>query len=207
MKLATKNIIFDSVKNIRTHGKYNGSIIVMCKNEHIILTDSLNFFDNIIEISKGLIIGFETMVSNKREAFSLSSNFKFDLNNDALDYCVQIPEDLVEKFDNERFSNEFPYTINLLHSAGLLLNENQLRINHLDFFKGEILKNPIALIHNGICIADRVVVDESSNPIFYGTLIIGRNKKDKLSVSYESIVNVMDKLIKYIIIIGIETIK
>ncbi|MBY9005193.1 MAG: hypothetical protein KGD63_00360 [Candidatus Lokiarchaeota archaeon] len=207
MNLDTKNIIYDSVKNIRTHGKFNGSIIVMCKNENIILTDSLVYYDNIIEINKGLMVGFESILANKKEAFSISSNFRFNLDEDTIDYSVLIPEDLVEKFDKERFSDAFPYTINLLHSAGLLLNENHLGMNHLDFFKGEILKNPIALIHNGICVADRVVIDESSNPIFYGTLIIGRNKKENLSISYESIVNVSDKLIRYIIIIGIETIK
>ncbi|MBY8982432.1 MAG: hypothetical protein KGD57_05760 [Candidatus Lokiarchaeota archaeon] len=207
MNLNTKNIIYDSVKNIRTNGKFSGSIIVMCKNQNIILTDSLIFNDDIFEINKGLMVGFESILPNKKEAFSISSNFTFDLKDDLIDYSVLIPESLVEKFDKERFSDAFPYTINLLHSAGLLLNEDHLIINHLDFFKGEILKNPIALIHNGICIADRVVIDESGNPIFYGTLIIGRNKKEDISISYESIVNVADKLIKYIIIIGIEAIK
>ncbi len=207
MTLNKKYIIFDSIKSIKTYGKFNGSIIVKCKNENIILTDSINLKDDSLEITKGLMVGFESILPGKEEAFSMSSNYSYNLRDDSIDYAILIPEDLVEKFDKERFSDAFPYTINLLHSAGLLLNENQIKINHLDFFKGEILKNPIALIHNGICIADRVVVDQSGNPIFYGTLIIGRNKKGNLSISYESIVNVADKLIKYIIIIGIEAIK
>ncbi|TXT60099.1 MAG: hypothetical protein BAJALOKI3v1_960002 [Promethearchaeota archaeon] len=207
MTLRERYIIYDSIKNFRELGEFKGSCITKCKNDTIIFSDKLYSNENIIEIPKGLKIGFESISEQKKEAFSKSARYEYDIKKGEIDYSVLVPEEEIEQFDQERFSETFPYAINLLHSAGLYLSENNFKINHLNFFKGEILKNPVALIRNGICLADRVVIDQQGDPIFYGALIIGRNEENDLSVSYESIVNVDDELIDYIIILGIEAIK
>jgi len=206
-KLQEKFIIYDSVKKIKEDGEFTGSIITKCKNSNIIFSDKLISKENCLEIPKGLMVGFKPIDDFKKEAFSKTSQFSINLDQEQIDYSLLIPKAELEKFDQERFSVTFPYSINLLHSAGLLLAEGKYKINHLDFFKGEILKNPIALISRGICIADRVVIDQQGDPIFYGILIIGRDVNYNLSVSYESILNLDDILIKAIIILGIEAIK
>jgi len=119
-------------------------------------------------------------------------------------FIIRVSDDIIEQFSDNKFSDAFPFTINMLHTAGLYLNHHPYAINHLDFFKGEILKNPVAVILNGICVADRVVIDERGDPVFYDCLIIGRGKNEGLSVSYEPLVNVDDKVLEYIIILGIE---
>lgn len=207
MTLKEQYIIYDSMRKIREFGEFNGSCVTKCKDNNIIFSDKLISEENYLEIPKGLMIGFEKGSENEKEAFSKSSQFLYNLEKNEVDYSVLVPENVIERFDKERFSETFPYAINLLHSAGLYLSERNYKINHLKFFKGEILKNPVALIRNGVCLADRVVIDQQGDPIFYGTLIIGRDANNYLSVSYESIVNVDDELIDYIIILGIETIK
>ncbi|MFX0181157.1 MAG: hypothetical protein ACFE78_13305, partial [Candidatus Hodarchaeota archaeon] len=106
-----------------------------------------------------------------------------------------------------QFSDAFPFTLNLLHTAGLFLDDYELGINHLEFFKGEILKNPISLIMDGVLVADRVVINHRGDPVFYDCLIIGRDENDDLDISYEPLTNVDDKVVKYIIILGIEELK
>jgi hypothetical protein len=113
----------------------------------------------------------------------------------------------MEQYDQGQFSNEFPFTINLLHTAALYINDSKCGVNHLDFFTGEILKNPISMIRNGIIVADRVVIDDNGDPVFYDCLIVGRDKSDELNISYEPIINVDDKVVEYIIILGIEELK
>ena len=63
------------------------------------------------------------------------------------------------------------------------------------------------LDRNGIIVADRVVIDHNGDPVFYDCLIVGRDKNDELNISYEPIVNVDDKVVEYIIILGIEELK
>ena len=89
----------------------------------------------------------------------------------------------------------------------MYVNDKKFGVNHLDFFKGEILKNPISMIRNGIIVADRVVIDHNGDPVFYDCLIVGRDKNEMLNISYEPIVNVDDKVVHYIIILGIEELK
>jgi hypothetical protein len=113
----------------------------------------------------------------------------------------------MQLYDEGQFSDAFPFTINMLHTAGLYLDDYQYGINHLDFFRGEILKNPISLIMHGIIIADRVVIDHHGDPVFYDCLIVGRDERDNLNVSYEPLTNVDDKVVESIIIIGIEELK
>ncbi|MFX1572681.1 MAG: hypothetical protein ACFFB0_08030 [Promethearchaeota archaeon] len=207
MKELTDFILYDSLKNRKNIGEFTGSIISKCQDE-IIFSDNLNIFESErISISQGLLVGFEEDV-NKTKAFSKTSDFNWsDLKSSPLEYSISIPEKTMERYDKEQFSDDFPYTINLLHTAGLYLNDQEYQINHLDFFKDEILKNPVALITNGIIVADRVVIDHNGDPVFYDCLIIGRDRNEELNVSYESFINVDEKVVKYIIILGIEELK
>ncbi len=207
MKESTDFILYDSLKNRKVIGEFTGSIISKC-HDKIIFSDNLKIFDSEgISISQGLIVGFEDN-DNKKIAFSKTSDFNWsDLKLSPLEYSILIPENTMERYDKEQFSDDFPYTINLLHTAGLHLNDPEFQINHLDFFKDEILKNPVALITNGIIVADRVVIDQNGDPVFYDCLIIGRDENDELNVSYESFINVDDKVVKYIIILGVEELK
>ncbi|MFW9988120.1 MAG: hypothetical protein ACFFC3_05650 [Candidatus Odinarchaeota archaeon] len=199
-------VLFDSLKSIRINGNFTGSIISKYKDK-IIFSDNIKISeaDGII-ISQGLITGFEK-VGMELNPFSRKVDLKWDLDETLLEYCVLIPEDTMEQYDQGQFSNELPYTINLLHTAGLLLNNHESKLNHLDFFKGEILKNPIAMIRNGIIIADRVVIDDNGDPVFYDCLIVGRDENEDINISYEPITNVDDKMLEYIIILGIEELK
>ncbi len=204
-------VLFDTNKEIQTNGNFFGSIISKCKDSY----NSIIFSDNIsisaergIEISQGLMVGFEIEEPNKKIAFSKKSDFAWKKPRDStIEYSVLVPQDLMEKYDDGQLTDDFPFTINMLHTAGLLLNDNQYGINHLDFFKGEILNNPVSSIFNGVCIADRVVIDHNGDPVFYDCLIIGRDQRDDLSVSFEPIANVDDELMEYIIILGVESLK
>ncbi len=199
-------VLFDSLKDIKINGEFTGSIISKCRGK-IIFSDNIKISDSEgIIISAGLITGFEKL-GNKVNPFSRKIDFEWKLTEIPLEYSVSIPEDTMEQYDQGQFSNEFPFTINLLHTAGLLLNDLKFGLNHLDFFKGEILKNPIAMIRNGIIVADRVVIDDNGDPVFYDCLIVGRDENEDINISYEPIINVDDKVVEYIIILGIEELK
>lgn len=199
-------VLIDSLKDILINGEFTGSIISKCQDE-IIFSDNIKISESEgIIISEGLLIGFEK-IGNKLNPFSRTSDFKWNLKGSPLEYSILIPEDVMEQYDQGQFSNDFPFTINLLHTAGLYLNDIKFGVNHLNFFKGEILKNPISMIRNGIIIADRVVIDHNGDPVFYDCLIVGRDKHDELNISYEPIINVDDKVVEYIIILGIEELK
>ncbi len=206
MNNSRKFILYDSLKDIKINGEFTGSIISKCQDK-IIFSDNLKISESKeLIIKEGLIIGFEKK-GNQFDPISRNSDFKWNLNEIPLEYSVLIPEDTMEQYDQGQFSNDFPFTLNLLHTAGLLLNDLNFCVNHLNFFKGEILKNPISMIRNGIIVADRVVIDDNGNPVFYDCIIVGRDKDDELNISYEPIVNVDDKVIEYIIILGIEELK
>jgi len=119
---------------------------------------------------------------------------------------ILIPEEIMQLYDEGQFSDAFPFTINMLHTAGLYLNNYRNKIDHLNFFKGEILKNPVGILVNGICVADRVAIDHRADPVFYDTILIGRNEQDELKATYEPLLNVKidDKVISSIFILGIE---
>ncbi|TFG02886.1 MAG: hypothetical protein EU542_03860 [Promethearchaeota archaeon] len=202
-------ILYDSINDVLTEGEFKGSIISRCND----VCNSLIFSDNIkisesegISISQGLQVGFEE-VSNKQSAFSRKLDYNTTAQDFNIEYSIMIPEDVMQLYDEGQFSDAFPYTLNLLHTAGLYLRDPENKINHLDFFKGEILKNPISLIMNGILIADRVVIDHRGDPVFYDCLIVGRDQDGNLKVSYEPLANVDDKVVEYIIILGIEELK
>jgi len=198
-------VLYDSVKEIKVHGQYMGSIISKCRDDFnsIIFSDNIKISSDSISISQGLKVGFEKNL-NKKIAFSRKSDFRWENDLTSLEYSVIIPNKVMELYDEGQVSSTFPFTINMLHTAGLYLNEREFGTNHLDFFIGEILKNPVCVIFNGICVADRVVIDDMGDPVFYSALIVGRDRNDDLKVSYEPLVNVDDKVVEYIIILGHE---
>jgi hypothetical protein len=202
------HILYDSIKKIVNEGDFKGSIISKCNDNcnSIIFSDNISISESEgFIISQGLRVGFD-IVSNKRTAFSrkLDYNHHQDM---CIEYSILIPEDVMQLYDEGQFSDAFPFTLNMLHTAGLYLRDPENKINHLDFFKGEILKNPVSLIMNGILVADRVVIDHRGDPVFYDCLIVGRDQDENLKVSYEPLANVDDKVVEYIIILGIEELK
>ena len=201
-------VLFDSIHDIKIEGDFSGSIITKMKteNDFIIFSDSVQISNEKgVFFKNGLKIGFE-MRNNNYSAFSQKITNAVE-NFELVDFCIQIPDDVMQLYDEGQFSDTFPYTINMLHTAGLYLNDPIYGIDHLNFFREEILKNPISLIMGGIIIADRVVIDQHGDPVFYDCLIVGRGKNDKLDVSYEPLTNVNDKVVKFIIILGIEELK
>lgn len=202
-------VLYDLIQDIIMEGDYIGSIITKYKDDRksIIFSDQVKISkENGLFYEKGLNIGFE-ILNHKSSAFSrkLDNYTISDLS--TIEYCVRIPDDIMFLYDEGQFSDTFPFTINLLHTSGLYLDDYKYGINHFDFFHGEILNNPISLINNGIILADRVVIDHHGDPVFYDCLIVGRDEKENLKVSYEPLTNVDDKAVEFIIILGIEELK
>jgi len=197
-------ILFDRIRNIKRYGKFYGPIISKLQDS-IILSNNIQISkDEGISIEQGLIVGFEKHL-NEKKAFSKKLDFQENnIKNDPLEYSVLIPEDTMEQYDQGQFSNDddFPFTITLLHTAGLYLNGYKQGINHLDFFKSEILRNPISMIKNGIIVGDGVVITHNGNPVFYNGIVVGRDKKDELNISHEPIVKFDAKVVEFIIILG-----
>jgi len=205
------NILYDLVKGIKKEGEFVGSIITRCNDDE----DSIIFSDNLkisnsegIFISNGFKVGFE-LIYNKMSAFSRKIDELSIKDTSSIEYSILIPDDVMQVYDEGQFSDAFPYTLNKLNTATLYLDDYEYGINHLDFFKEEMLRNPVALVGNGILLADRVVIDERSDPVFYDCLIVGRDENSNLSVSYEPITTVKKSLtnVKWIIILGIEELK
>ncbi|GAH30621.1 unnamed protein product, partial [marine sediment metagenome] len=123
-----------TLKDIKINGEFTGSIISKYRDK-IIFSDNIKISDSEgIIITEGLLTGFEK-IGNILTPFSRNSDFKWNLIDIPLEYSVLIPEDTMEQYDQGQFSNEFPFTINLLHTAGLLLNDLKFGLNHLDFFQ------------------------------------------------------------------------
>ncbi len=202
-------VLYDNLKGIKNIGEYSGSIIIKCRDAYnsIVFSDNLKVSESEISVSEGLMVGFDLEIK-KKVAFSRKMDYTWDNLSDApIEYCVSIPKEIMDQYDEGQFTDAFPFTLNLLHTAGLYLNDFKFGEDHLDFFKGEILKNPVALIFNGMCVADRVVIDHRGDPVFYDCLIVGRDQNEDLSVTYEPLANVDDKVVQYIIILGIEELK
>jgi len=205
------NILYDSVKGIKKEGEFVGSIITRCNDDK----DSIIFSDNLkisnsegIFISNGFKVGFE-LIYNKMSAFSRKINELSIKDTSSIEYSILIPEDVMQVYDEGQFSDAFPYTLNKLNTATLYLDDYEYGINHLDFFKEEMLRNPVAFVGNGILLADRVVIDFRGDPVFYDALIVGRDENNNLSVSYEPITTTKKSLtnVKWIVILGIEELK
>jgi len=208
----TENIIiFDSLKNINLEGDFQGSIITRCKDEY----DSIIFSDNLkisnsegIFINNGLRVGFE-LINDKKLAFSRKIEAQWYEDFKSIEYSILISEDVMQVYDEGQFSDAFPYTLNKLNTAALYLDDYKYGINHLEFFREEMLRNPVSLVGEGLILADRVVIDERIDPVFYDCLIVGRDENGDLLVSFEPYMNVKKSLtdVKYIIILGIEELK
>ncbi len=205
------NVLYDSVKGIKKEGEFVGSIITRCNDDK----DSIIFSDNLkisnsegIFISNGFKVGFK-LIYNKMSAFSRKIDELSIKDTSSIEYSILIPEDVMQIYDEGQFSDAFPYTLNKLNTAILYLDDYEFGINHLDFFKEEMLRNPVSFVGNGVLLADRVVIDERSDPVFYDCLIVGRDENNNLSVSYEPITTVKKSLtnVKWIIILGIEELK
>ena len=208
----TENIIiFDSVKDINLEGDFQGSIITRCKDNY----DSIIFSDNLkisnsegIFINNGLRVGFE-LINDKKLAFSRKIEAQWYEDFESIEYSILISEDVMQVYDEGQFSDAFPYTLNKLNTAALYLDDYEYGINHLEFFREEMLRNPVSLVGDGVILADRVVIDERIDPVFYDCLIVGRDENEDLLVSFEPYMNVKKSLtdVKYIIILGIEELK
>ena len=204
-------ILFDSVKGIQLDGVFEGSIITRCKddNDSIIFSDNLKISNSEgIFITDGFRVGFE-LNYNKRVAFSRKVEAQWYEDYESIEYSILISEDIMQIYDEGQFSDAFPYTLNKLNTAALYLDDFKYGINHLEFFKEEMLRNPVGLVGNGVIVADRVVIDERGDPVFYDCIIAGRDGNEDLSVSFEPYMNVKKSLtdVKYIIILGIEELK
>jgi hypothetical protein len=208
----TENIvIYDSERDINLEGEFQGSIITRCKDEN----DSIIFSDNLkisnsegIFINNGLRVGFE-LIYDKKLAFSRKIEAQWYEDFESIEYSILISADIMQVYDEGQFSDAYPYTLNKLNTAALYLDDYKYGINHLEFFREEMLKNPVSLVGNGVIIADRVVIDERIDPVFYDCLIVGRDENGELLVSFEPYMNVKKSLtdVKYIIILGIEELK
>ncbi len=205
MNTSTDSVIYDSLKNKLIKGEFVGSIISKC-NDNIIFSDNLTISESEeISISQGLVVGFEE-INHKFTAFSKKYNITWEnIKESPLEYSVLISDMIMNQYHKEQFSNDFPFTINLSHTAGLYLVD--AGINHLEFFKEEILKNPISLIKNGIIMADRVVTNEKGDPVFYDCIIVGRDEEDEIKTSYETFVPIDDENVLYIVILGFEELR
>jgi len=204
-------IIYDSVKGINLEGEFQGSIITRCKDENdsIIFSDNLKISDSEgIFINNGLRVGFE-LIYDKKLAFSRKIEAQWYEDFEPIEYSILISEDIMQVYDEGQFSDAYPYTLNKLNTAALYLDDCEYGINHLEFFREEMLKNPVSLVGNGVIIADRVVIDERIDPVFYDCLIVGRDENGELLVSFEPYMNVKKSLsdLKYIVILGIEELK
>ncbi len=204
-------IIYDSVKGINLEGEFQGSIITRCKDENnsIIFSDNLKISDSEgIFITNGLRVGFE-LIYDKKLAFSRKIESQWYKDFESIEYSILISEDIMQVYDEGQFSDAYPYTLNKLNTAALYLDDYEYGINHLEFFREEMLRNPVSLVGNGIILADRVVIDERIDPVFYDCLIVGRDENENLLVSFEPYMNVKKSLteLKYIIILGIEELK
>ena len=205
MNDSTDFVLYDALNNRINYGTFTGSIISKCQDK-IIFSDNLTILESgEISISQGLVVGFENS-DKKPSAFSKTTNFSWERSEEIpLEYALRISENIMEQFNKEQFP--FPFTISLCHTAGLYLNNDIEEINHLDFFKNEILKNPVSLMEKGIIMADKVVINENGDPVFYDCIIVGRDEEDEIKASYEFFVNVDDKDVLFIIILGIEELK
>ncbi|MBY8985248.1 MAG: hypothetical protein KGD65_09290 [Candidatus Lokiarchaeota archaeon] len=205
MNDSTDFVLYDALNNKINYGTFTGSIISKCQDK-IIFSDNFTISESgEISISQGLVVGFENN-DKKPSAFSKTTNFSWEHSEEIpLEYALRISENIMEQYNKEQFP--FPFTISLCHTAGLYLNNDIGEIDHLDFFKNEILKNPVSLMEKGIIMADKVVINENGDPVFYDCIIVGRDEKDEIKASYEFFVNVDDKDVLFIIILGIEELK
>ncbi len=122
-----------------------------------------------------------------------------------IDYCIQLEQEIISEFDDARFSASYPNIIRFLKTSCLFLDTDYRQINHLDFVSGEILNRPVAITHNnGVIIGDRLVVDEMKHLIFYDAILIGRDAKKVIQMTYEHFIMIPLSSLRYIVLLGAE---
>ena len=199
------SILIDPKRGIFRHGEYKGAILIKPRYpfEAIIIADNLKF-EQKVQAKEGLLIGV-----HGDEAIAREINFEAAPPFHTIDYAVQISPEICEMFDQGVLSSSFPYTISFLHTA-LLWNQvtEQHVVNHLDFVRGEILSRPVACdIDGGIIIGDRLVINQTGDPLFYNTFIVPRNENIHLGVTYDPIYSLDERFLKFIVILGSENLK
>jgi len=109
MNNLTDFVLYDSLNNKISNGKFTGSIISKCKDK-IIFSDNMTISNsNQISISQGLIVGFEEK-NEKVTAFSKKTDFIWkNLEEAPLEYSVLISENTVEQYNQEQFTDDFQY--------------------------------------------------------------------------------------------------
>ncbi len=91
-------ILFDSLKGIQTNGKFTGSIISKW-DDKVIFSDNITVSDfEGISITDGLLVGFDK-IEKKYKPFSQSRNFKWNLDENPIEYSILIPETTMEQYD------------------------------------------------------------------------------------------------------------
>ncbi len=198
-------LIVDPKRGIFRHGEYHGAILIKPHYpfEAIIIADNLKFEEK-VQAKEGLLIGV-----HGDEAIAREITFEALPPYHTLDYAVQISPDIIETFDQGVLSSSFPYTISFLHTA-LLWNQatEQHTVNHLDFVRGEILSRPVACdVDGGIIIGDRLVINQTGDPLFYNTFIVSRNDNLHAGVSYDPMYTIGERFLKFIVILGSENLK
>ena len=196
------DVIIDKYQNYIRIGEYSGGILTklvgstntLIFSENLIITEDPPLFT-----ANGLHIWFEEGKIQSKEMETKITDFS------QIDYCVQLKPELVKEFDSARFSAHYPHIVRLLHTACLFLDTDPYKIDHLEFVSGEILNKPVGITNNnGIILADRLVIDEKRQLIFYDCLLIGRQENQQIKQSYEHFLTIPLEFLSSLILLGNE---
>jgi hypothetical protein len=201
----TEDFIIDNKRGILRKGTFAGAVIIRPNNpfESLIMADNLTLGDT-LQVNGGLLVGVRGV-----EAFSREVNFEASPPFQTVDYAVQINPEIMDSFDQGSLASSFPFTISFLHTALLWYQApDDNSINHLDFVRGEILARPVACdIEGGIIVGDRLVINQSGDPIFYNAFSVSRSESSNTEVYYEPMLSVGERFLKFIVILGSENLK
>jgi hypothetical protein len=195
------SVIFDSKTDTKILGKYVGAIITKFFGEtpELIISDNLIFEENLLK-TKGLHIGIK-----EGKAFSLEQDVTIQENLNRIDFCIRIPDDVVQAFDSTRFDVTYGFIVRFGHTACLYADLDHTPINHMEFVRDEIINRPIVLKKDGgVCIADRLVVTDIEEPMLYSAIYIQRLPDQPLEIGYEPMLAIKRTEIAYILLLGSE---
>ncbi|MHA1731704.1 MAG: hypothetical protein ACTSU5_07155 [Promethearchaeota archaeon] len=206
--MAESRVLFDDKTGVYEEGSFSGAIIVRMDDmfDSIVVSDNVELHGGSFRVNGGLNLGFEG-----KEAFSREVDLDLEVvgtNPRHIDYIVLVGEDIIQQFDEGSFSHAFPYTISFLHTAGVLSVSREHTVDHLDFVRGEILARPVARFYKDdmVTFADRLVIDQQGDPVFYDSFSIRRNGAG-LVVDYDPIFAINDIHLQYLLVIGSETLR
>lgn len=194
------NIMIDRFNDIQAQGIFKGGFITKLtgSTDTLIFSDNLSSEDGQIKIT-GMHIGFRNGKAYSEDRTSTIN----DVN--GIDYSIQLEQEIISEFDEARFSASYPNIIRFLKTSCMFLDTDYKQINHLDFVSGEILNRPVAITHNnGVIIGDRLVVDEMNHLIFYDAILIGRDAKKTIQMTYEHFIMIPLSSLRYIVLLGAE---